>query len=134
MININENMNEKEMLEALSCGIDTSYISLLYLKDEPMFYIYLRELDALDIIGDRIYKLYHYCCDENNYTFYLTMMLFRFGVFTKEEILRNLDSEKPVPFMDYSIPYVEGSNGYFDRVNKINNYKLELRNSYNKRK
>ncbi len=134
MLNINENMTEEEMMEVLSCGIDTAYITLLILKDEPMFYMYLRELDSLDIIGDKIYKLFHYCCKENTYTFHLTMRLFRLGIFSIEEIHENLNLDKPIPFMDYNVQYKKTSNHYFDKINMVKNYKLELRESFNKRK
>ena len=105
MLNINEDMTNEEKYDAISCGIDISYLVFLELEDEPLFETYLRQIDALDLIGDKLYKLYHYCCKEDKKIFFETMRLFRFGVFSKEEIHENLNKEEPVPFIDGSITY-----------------------------
>ncbi len=133
---IEENMNYDDMMICLSGNLKNSYEVLKRLKKIDRFYMILRELDYFDIIGDKIYKLFHFCCDDNIYNLDETMMLFRFGAFSKEEILDNLRKENPISFLDKDIFY------YVDYENRNNNegqekfddYILRLRLSFIERK
>lgn len=134
MLNINEKMNDEEMIITLTGGLSSSYNVLESLKEEPEFYMYLRELDALDIIGDRIYKLYHYCCNDNKVLFRISMRLFRLGVFNQEEILNNLNKDTPVAFFDPYVEYDTTQDKYINRgKEKWLDYSSRLRESYSNR-
>ena len=128
---IDEDMNENEMIECLSGNIKNSYDLLQSLTILEKFYLILKELDYFDIIGSRIYKLYE-ICNENIYDFDEALMLFRFGAFTKEEILENIESDKPVSFLDKSIIY-GSKNDIFDN-NKMKEYISALRMSFYEKK
>ena len=121
---INDKMSEEELIINLSGNIKSSYELLEALTILDKFYMIAREFDYYDIIGDRIYKLYHYCCNDNIYDLDETMMLFRFGAFSKEEIIDNLESENPIPFLNKDVMY------YKDENHNMNDYIKELRDLY----
>ena len=106
---IDEGMNENEMIECLSGNIKNSYDLLQSLTILEKFYLILKELD-----------------------YYEALMLFRFGAFTKEEILENLESDKPVSFLDKSIIY--GSKKDIFDNNKMEEYISALRMSFYEKK
>ena len=135
MLNINEDMTNEEKYDAISCGIDISYLVFLELEDEPLFETYLRQIDALDLIGDKLYKLYHYCCKEDKKIFFETMRLFRLGVFSKEEIHENLNKEEPVPFIDGSVTYDLDTKDKYLNISrqKWEDYSSLIRSNYQER-
>ena len=135
MLNINENMTNEEKYESISCGIETSYIVLLELENEPLFEMYLRQIDALDLIGDKLYKLYHNCCKEDKKIFFETMRLFRLGVFTTEEIHENLNKDEPIPFIDGSITYDMDTQDKYLNISrqKWEEYVSQVREDYQNR-
>ncbi len=125
---INENMSEEEMIINLSGNLKKSYELLESISFLDKYNMILRELDYFDIIGDRIYKLY-LLSNENVYDLDETLMLFRFGAFSKEEILENIESDNPVPFIESNIIYEQIQNKF-----NMNDYIFKIRESFFKRK
>ena len=63
------------------------------------------------------------------------MRLFRFGVFTKEEIHENLNKEEPVPFIDGSITYDLDTKDKYLNISrqKWEDYSSLIRSNYQER-
>lgn len=71
--------------------------------EEEDFSNNLETLYNNEVIGKRVSILFKEACLERMSYYKFTLELFRMNIFTKEEILKNLDSEKVVPFIDESI-------------------------------
>ena len=67
--------------------------------------------DSHDIRGSKLYMLHNDCCQGNNYKFNRTLMMIRCGVFTEEEMHKNLELRKAIPFIDDNI-VIEGVPTY----------------------
>ena len=71
--------------------------------EEEDFSNNLETLYNNEVIGKRVAILFKEACLERMSYYKFTLELFRMNIFTKEEILKNLDNEKVVPFIDESI-------------------------------
>lgn len=97
----------------------------------------LMALEELGIIGDKLEKLYK-TCDENYSIFLETIPEIdqAFGLFTKEQVKKNLDSEtKPVAFIDQTI-YAKYKKLYNNKnvdFTVLNTYETEILESFEKR-
>lgn len=60
-------------------------------------------LDQLGIRGKKLWNLYNFCCGMHIDELCETLNLLTRNEFTEEEIEKNLTSDFPVPFIDYSI-------------------------------
>ena len=132
---IDDNMSYEDIFSVLSGNLPNSYNVLNKISEIDRFDLILRELDFFDIIGDRIYKLYHFCSNDNIYDFSETMLLIRLGAFSYDEIYENLSNDEPIPFLDKDEFY------YFDLEDKqpngrekMNDYIARQRESYLRRK
>jgi hypothetical protein len=63
----------------------------------------IKVLDEYQITGIKIYKLFKDACNKDIDKFYLTIKLFGYNIFTKKEILDNLKTVKPIPFINDKI-------------------------------
>ena len=131
MKNYNEDMSYSDIMLCLSGGLPQSYAVLLKVREMDKYIFVIKELDYFDIIGDRIYKLFHYCCNDDLNILDETMMLFRFGAFSQDEIINNLETDEPIPFIDSSINYEDVDN---DKISMYKNYIFKTRESYYRRK
>ena len=65
---------------------------------------YIELLNDLDIDIEKLYILYEYCCYKNQKLFLNTLVVFQNNGYSKEEILANLESDKPLPFIN---PFID---------------------------
>ncbi len=101
----------EELILEVSEDNENLFYILLSLKDEERIYLNLLTCKNLGITGDRLYKLYSLCSNYNYYKLIDTIMMFRFGIYSKEEIDENLDKNDPIEFIDDSIKYETSPNG-----------------------
>ena len=70
-------------------------------------------LDEMDIRGSRLYMLNNDCCQRDPAKIKRTLKMLRLGVFTQEQIRKNLERDYALPFIDDSIK-IEGVPSYDD--------------------
>lgn len=90
------------LIKVLSRPLGIQNISILY---------------HFNITGDKIYLLWNDCCERNFDKFDRTLLLLQSGVYTEEEIHRNLQLEYAVPFLDDSL-VIDGIPNYGDDFSK----------------
>lgn len=92
----------QEVLTRLIGGNIGAYkvAQLLIEKDKILDLMYC---DYFEIWGTRLYKLYNDSCGKNLNKLNRTLLLFRIGVYSKEEILKNLNLVTAIPFVDDDI-------------------------------
>ena len=125
-----ENFDIVELINELSCGDENLKYILLSVMDEERMYLNLLTCKYLDIKGDKLYDLYSKCSSYNYIKFINTIMMFRLGIYTKEEIHQNLESNIPLEFIDDSIKYNNKDfkkYAYNQRMNFL--FKRDLNNS-----
>lgn len=85
-------------------------------------------LDKRNIRGNKIVKLYEYCSNSDINKFYLTILALCFiNIYTDEEIMTNLNSRRPVPFIrDEDVNCI-----YLNPINRLEFYKKVLENKEN---
>lgn len=91
-----------QVASVMVTDIDAKKFLMKNFEDEE----FSKDLEVLfnnEIIGKRVSILFKEACLERMSYYKFTLELFRMNIFTKEEILKNLDSEKVVPFIDESI-------------------------------
>ena len=65
---------------------------------------YIEILNEFDIDIEKLYILSEYCCYKNQKLFLNTLVVFQNNGYSKEEILANLESDKPLPFIN---PFID---------------------------
>lgn len=65
---------------------------------------YIELLNEFDIDIEKLNILYEYCCYKNQKLFLNTLVVFQNNGYSKEEILANLESDKPLPFIN---PFID---------------------------
>lgn len=101
----------KETIFAMSQGVPGALSVLLRMLEEPNGISDIRLLDALGINGSKIWYLFNDSCGQNMDKFRRTLMAFRCGAYSDEQIQANLESGCAVPFLDDSIQ-IEGVPPY----------------------
>ena len=86
----------------MSSGEPNAFEVTKKLMDEGC-YIDLEFCDQYEIRGARLCRLYNECCNNNTSKFKRTILLFKIGVYSKEDIISNLDLSTPIPFIDDNI-------------------------------
>jgi len=87
---IGQNNNNNELINLLSQRTNGIFdIDLLY---------------SLGINDDELFRLWDSCCKRNITVFSDTLVMFRQYYYKEDEIHDNLTSNKPIPFIDESIP------------------------------
>ena len=76
---------------------------------------YIELLNEFDIDIEKLNILYEYCCYKNQKLFLNTLVVFQNNGYSKEEILANLESDKPLPFIN---PFIDEP----DTFSKDNSY------------
>lgn len=89
-----------------------------------------------NIRGVELHRLYTKCCDCDPLIFERSSSMIKAGVFSKEQIRRNINSNNPIPFIDKSI-VIEGVPNFGELFGpahyKWNEYCNENRKSFIKR-
>lgn len=101
----------KEAIFAMSQGIPGALSVLMRMLEEQNGISDIRLLDTLGINGSKIWYLYNDSCDRNMDKFRRTLMAFRCGAYTDEEIQANLESGMTIPFLDDSVQ-IDGISPY----------------------
>ena len=112
-INGNMNMMEMEMVMTMSEGNPGAMSVIMGMMQDPTGLLNIFMLDSMDIRGSHLYMLNSDCCRRDPAKFKRTLMMFRSGVFTQEQIHENLERCYALPFIDDSIE-MEGVPSYDD--------------------
>lgn len=102
---INTNMSTLDMLMVMSEGNPgaLSVIMQMMQDKKPRGFLDILLLDSLDIRGSKIYMLWSDCSERNMEKYFRTLMMLRSGVFSEEQIQKNLNLTYALPFIDESI-------------------------------
>jgi hypothetical protein len=80
------------------CWVIRPYV--VKLLSDPSGILNASTLDNMDICDHRLWSLIEDCCNFSIPKARRALIMFRHGVFTREQIHTNLDSPLPVPFID----------------------------------
>ncbi len=81
-----------------------TYGVITKLLGEANAFNYLCILDDFEITAERIYKMYLFCCNEDFERFKLSLRMIRDGRFGKGLVEVNLIADRPLPFINDSVP------------------------------
>ena len=119
-------MKVYEMIDIMSEGNPGAMQTIIQMLQDPSGFMDLLSLDSLDIRGTRLYMLYSDCCDRNIKKFKRTLQLLRYGVFSHDEIMANLNVEAiALPFIDDELG-IEGIPSYDEDFIKLLKEVLEI--------
>ena len=110
---INGNMNMMEMVITMSEGNPGAISVIMGMMQDPTGLLDILMLDSMDIRGSHLYMLNNDCCQRDPAKFKRTLKMLRLGVFTQEQIRKNLERDYALPFIDDSIK-IEGVPSYDD--------------------
>lgn len=141
----NDNMETFEMIVALAMETETELslnfekaliISRNILMDYDI-YFYAETLDNLGIRGDKLVTLFEICCNSDYYLFKRTLCILENGPYTKSEIINNLMSTDPIPYVNEhnfieGIPSIEEDFG--PKNLKWDEYCQKQKEKFNKKK
>lgn len=99
--------NGKGRVLAGTYGVITKLLS----EGEVNAFNYLCILDDFEITAERIYKMYSFCCNEDFERFKLSLRMIRDGGFDKRSVEANLIADRPLPFIDDSVPIPDDTSG-----------------------
>ncbi|MBE6150268.1 MAG: hypothetical protein E7162_00400 [Firmicutes bacterium] len=97
------NMNLDEIINVMSEDNEEAKEVVSEMMREPSLYRGVIICDRLGIRGDILRKLYHECCEGRKEMFSKVLQMFESGVYTEEEITRNLSLNASESFLDESI-------------------------------
>lgn len=100
---LNGNMSGMDAILAMSDGNPGAMMVLMGMMQAPTGLMDILMLDSRDIRGLHLYMLNNDYCKRDPDKFSRTMMMIRFGVFTQEQIHKNLERCYALPFIDDSI-------------------------------
>lgn len=92
---------------------------IMQMMNDPHGLLDICLCDSLDIRGLRLYTLHNDICEANNDKFKRTLMMLRCGIYSEEEILANLNSTRPIPFIDDNI-VIDGVPPYGEKFGPTN--------------
>ena len=134
MRRIDKDMNLYEMINNIT---NDDYIKNVLVDniDYPRLDISLLTLDYYGIVDDYLSYFYLFACNNDTKKFFYTITIFRLGIFSKEEILNNLESDNIIPFIDDTIT-VDEKDRYHYRFDyyKWRKYLYSLKESFNNRR
>lgn len=97
------NMNLDQIIDVMSCENEEARNIVSSMMRNPSLYRGVIICDRLGIRGDILYKLYHECCSGSVDKFSKVIQMFDSGVYTEDEITRNLALSAPEEFLDEAI-------------------------------
>lgn len=112
-------MNMIEVINTMSHGNPGAINVVCEMIKDPRMIMDILLLDSLDIRDSHLYMLYNDCCGRKNARFARTLKMFRFGIFTIEEIKANLGQCRAISFIDESIK-IEGVPSYDEEFGPLN--------------
>lgn len=102
--NLNDNSSVIEMFLAMCEGKPGTVDILMEMMKDKERFLDILLCDKLNIRGNKLYILYNDCCDRNKGKFDRTLSMFRYGVFSEEQIQTNLGLDETIHFIDDKIP------------------------------
>lgn len=101
---INTDMTAIDIAIALSDGDESLALPILnLLKNFEDRMILSLTLDHFRIYGNNIFKFFKFGCRENLQEFESVLKLFNHGYYTEDKILKNLELDSPIPFIDRAV-------------------------------
>jgi len=111
MEKINGNMSIMDIMMTMSEGNPGALTILMQMIGDPTGILDILTCDSLEIRGSKLYMLWNDCCERNYAKFKRTLAMLKVGLFSQEEIQKNLSLTRAIPFIDDSI-IVEGVPTY----------------------
>lgn len=102
-VQIKPDMTPMEMIEVMAQGNRGALNVLTQMMGDEKRFKDILLCDSLNIRGSKLYMLHNDCCSRRMTKFDRTLNLFRFGIFSEEEIQKNLGLDYAIPFIDDSI-------------------------------
>lgn len=105
---IDMHMTTYDVIMALAEGNPGALTVLASLAREPQtaewdWTVDMLSLDNYNIYGDKIWLLFKDCCGENYPELRDTLRHFRHGIFPVQDVQANLNSQRPIPFLDNKV-------------------------------
>ena len=100
---LKSNMNLDEIINVMSEDNEEAKEVVSGMMREPFLYRGVIICDRLGIRGDVLCKLYYECCEGRKEMFSKVLQMFEGGVYTEDEIARNLSLNAPELFLDETI-------------------------------
>ena len=100
---ITSNMSTMDVIMTMSEGNPEALNVIMEMLQSPNGGMDILFLDIMNIRGSKINKLKNDCCERNDDKFNRTLMMFRTGTFTEEEIQQNFDLTYAISFIDESV-------------------------------
>lgn len=97
------NMNLDQIIDVMSEENEEAKVIVSEMMRNPALLRGVIICDRLGIRGDVLSKLYHECCSSSVDNFSKVIQMFDGGVYTEEDITRNLALSASEPFLDESI-------------------------------
>ena len=97
---IKANMTLEQMLTVMAEGNPGALTFLIgMLTESPAAFLDILFLDSMGIRGTKLYMLWNDCCQKDMGKFEETLIAFRMGKFTRQEIHENLSQVTAQPFI-----------------------------------
>lgn len=96
-------MSQMDMIMTMCEGNPGALNVVMQMINDARGFVDILLCDSLDIRGTKLYMLFSDCCDMNIDKFHRTLLMFKGGVFSEEQIQANLDLTYAIPFIDDSI-------------------------------
>jgi hypothetical protein len=92
-----ESLHERVL--KIMCSVTESYREVVnFMLKNPTFHKDIQFLENNGIKQRNLAIMFYDCCGDDVEVFEITLFLFRYNFFSKEEILENLSSLEPIPF------------------------------------
>ena len=111
MEKIKADMSMMDIMVVMSEGNPGALTILMQMISNPGGFLNVLTCDSLEIRGSKLYMLWNDCCRRNYAKFERTLTMLRTGVFSQEEIEKNLGLVRAIPFINDSL-VVEGVPAY----------------------
>ncbi len=111
MEKIKANMSMMDIIMVMSEGNPGALTILMQMIKDPSGFLDILTCDSLEIRGSKLYMLWNDCCRRNYAKFKRTLTMLRTGIFSQEEIEKNLGLVRAIPFINDSL-VVEGVPTY----------------------
>lgn len=100
---LNGTMDLEQIIMTMAEGnIEAQEVASIMMRDRNL-HMGVIVCDKYDIRGDKLVKLYYHCCDGRNEKMDKTLEMLKAGVYSEEDIDRNLSHPTPEDFLDEGI-------------------------------
>ena len=106
-----DNMNFMDIIMVMSEGNPGAMAVIMQMMNDSSFFMDMLLCDSFNIRGAKLYMLYNDCCERNMCKFKCTLLMLRNGIYSQEEIEKNLSLVRAIPFIDDGI-VIDGISYY----------------------